>query len=63
MQPIIGMISDQSTSSYGRRRPYMVAGTLLVAVCLLVLGWSKELVAYFVEDLERVRYVDIWGQR
>lgn len=32
----------------------MVGGTCAVAVCLLTLGWSKELVAYFVEDLERV---------
>lgn len=54
MQPIIGMISDQSTSRWGRRRPFMVGGTCAVAVCLVVLGWAKELVAYFVEDVERV---------
>ncbi|KAI5365233.1 Putative MFS transporter superfamily [Septoria linicola] len=48
MQPIIGMISDKSTSKYGRRRPFMVGGTVAVAICLLVLGWAKEIVAWFV---------------
>ena len=32
----------------------MVAGTVAVFVCLLVLGWTKELVGWFVEDRELV---------
>lgn len=27
----------------------MVIGSIVVAVCLLVLGWAKELVGHFVE--------------
>jgi len=54
MQPVVGMISDRSKSKYGRRRPFMVAGTVAVFVCLLVLGWTKELVGWFVEDRELV---------
>ncbi|KXT17551.1 hypothetical protein AC579_6186 [Pseudocercospora musae] len=53
MQPIIGMISDKSTSKYGRRRPFMVGGTIAVAVCLLIMGWAKEIVAYFVKEETR----------
>lgn len=52
MQPIIGVISDRSRSKYGRRRPFMVLGSMLVAVCLLILGWTKEIVATFIQDEE-----------
>ena len=48
MQPIIGMLSDKSTSKYGRRRPFMVWGTAAVVTCYLILGWAKEIAGYFV---------------
>lgn len=48
MQPIIGMLSDKSTSPYGRRRPFMVAGTAAVVACLLLLGWTGPVVDLFV---------------
>ena len=54
VQPIIGQLSDRSTSKYGRRRPYMIGGTAAVATCYIILGWAKEIVAYFVEDSELV---------
>ncbi|RDL34703.1 MFS general substrate transporter [Venustampulla echinocandica] len=52
MQPIVGVIADRSTSKYGRRRPFMVIGSFVVGLCLLVLGWAKEIVGYFVEEGE-----------
>lgn len=58
MQPIIGQMSDKSTSKYGRRRPYMVVGSAAVATCYLILGWAKEIAAYFVEDPELVRMLE-----
>ena len=54
MQPIIGMVSDKSTSRFGRRRPFMVAGTVAVMACLLLLGWMSEVVGWFVEDQKLV---------
>ena len=54
VQPIIGMKSDKSRSRYRRRRPYMMAGTAAVVVCYLVLGWTQEIVAFFVLDKELV---------
>lgn len=54
-QPIIGMKSDKSRNRYGRRRPYMMAGTLAVVLCYLVLGWTQEIVGVFVSDAEMVR--------
>ncbi|KAH9828280.1 general alpha-glucoside permease-like [Teratosphaeria destructans] len=55
MQPIIGMMSDKSTSRFGRRRPFMMLGTVLVVVCFIILGWTAEIVGAFVlrEELKR----------
>jgi solute carrier family 45 protein 1/2/4 len=50
MQPIVGVVADRSTSRWGRRRPYMFGGTILVSMFLLLLGWTKEVVRYFVAD-------------
>ncbi len=54
MQPIIGTLSDKSTSKYGRRRPYMIGGSAAVVVCYLILGWSQEIAGYFAQDAELV---------
>lgn len=32
----------------------MIAGSVIVAFCLLLLGWTSELVATFVQDIEKV---------
>jgi solute carrier family 45 protein 1/2/4 len=50
MQPIIGVVADRSRSKYGRRRPIMIAGAIMVAICLIVLGWTKEIVGIFITD-------------
>jgi len=36
--PLSGMLSDRTTSRWGRRRPWAVGGSLFTAVCLLVTG-------------------------
>lgn len=38
----------------------MVGGTVAVAICLLILGWAKEIVAHFVEGQKRRNEVTIW---
>jgi solute carrier family 45, member 1/2/4 len=60
MQPIVGMIADKSTSKYGRRRPFMIAGTVAVFFCYVLLGWTQEVVAWFVSDKELVWYWRAW---
>ena len=50
MQPIVGVIADRSTSRWGRRRPFMFGGTILVCMFLMLLGWTKEVVRYFIKD-------------
>ncbi|MCJ1354642.1 MAG: hypothetical protein MMC33_004631 [Icmadophila ericetorum] len=43
----VGVIADESKSKWGRRRPFMVSGSILVALCLFALGWTREIVEYF----------------
>ncbi|KAL4960610.1 putative sucrose transporter [Aspergillus stella-maris] len=53
IQPLIGVIADRSRSKWGRRRPFMIGGSLIVTLCLLVLGWTAEIVAFFVKDADK----------
>lgn len=55
MQPIVGILADRSTSKYGRRRPFMVVGTVIVSLCLLLLGFTSEFIAIFVEGEHKRR--------
>ncbi len=48
MQPLAGALSDGWASRWGRRRPLMLAGTLLDFVFLAVLGWAGGLVWLFI---------------
>ncbi len=43
VQPISGALSDYTMSAWGRRRPWMVAGTLLNVVWLIALIGSRSL--------------------
>lgn len=60
MQPIVGVIADRSTSRWGRRRPFMVGGMILVSIFLLLLGWTKEFVHLFVTDKEAIKSATIF---
>ncbi|RCI15686.1 hypothetical protein L249_3448 [Ophiocordyceps polyrhachis-furcata BCC 54312] len=46
VQPIIGVVADENSSRWGRRRPLMVVGAVVVATGLLVLGFTREIVAW-----------------
>jgi len=51
VQPIAGYISDRSTSHFGRRRPFILIGTLLDLVFLLGIAFARSywllFLAYF----------------
>ncbi|OKL57842.1 hypothetical protein UA08_07303 [Talaromyces atroroseus] len=53
IHPLIGVIADRSRSRWGRRRPFMLGGALVVAFCLLLLGWTSEVVGWFAHDIEK----------
>lgn len=42
-QPMAGMLSDRSTLPWGRRRPFIVLGTALTVLALIVIGLSPQL--------------------
>lgn len=60
MQPIVGVVADRSTSRWGRRRPFMFYGTILVGFFLLLLGWTKEVVKKFATDPETIKSATIY---
>jgi solute carrier family 45 protein 1/2/4 len=47
VQPYVGMLSDRSRMSWGKRRPFMIAGSTGTILSLLALAWSRELVGGF----------------
>jgi solute carrier family 45 protein 1/2/4 len=59
VQPIIGVVADESTSKWGRRRPIIVIGSLVVACSLIALGFTKEIVATFVSAPRTARALTI----
>ncbi|KAH6845209.1 major facilitator superfamily domain-containing protein [Chaetomium sp. MPI-CAGE-AT-0009] len=59
VQPIIGVIADESTSKWGRRRPIIAVGSVIVALSLLALGFTKEFVSSFISDPETARVLTI----
>ncbi|KAF8056981.1 major facilitator superfamily domain-containing protein [Lyophyllum atratum] len=47
MQPIIGVLADTSTSRFGRRRPFMIVGTVICVLAMLLLGYTRGFAAVF----------------
>jgi maltose/moltooligosaccharide transporter len=43
VQPIVGAMSDRTTSRWGRRTPYFFIGAVLCSLCLLVMPYSSAL--------------------
>ena len=67
VQPIVGSWSDQFTSRWGRRRPFIVAGAIGIAFSMLLLAWSKELVRcidlpeqYGSNDMMVISFATFW---
>ncbi len=51
VQPAAGLLSDRSTSRYGRRRPFILVGVLLDLVFLAAIGLSKSYGALLIATL------------
>ena len=51
VQPIVGLYSDRCRSSWGKRRPFILAGTILAVVSILSLAWIEDLVSFFANKL------------
>ena len=60
MQPVVGVLADSSKSKWGRRRPFMIGGSLIVGLCLVVLGWTSEIVGIFVSEPVFVSHLHVF---
>ncbi|KAH9915143.1 MFS general substrate transporter [Epithele typhae] len=47
VQPLIGVMADNSKSRFGRRRPYMVVGCIICTFALLLLGFTRSFASIF----------------
>ncbi|XP_054824556.1 sucrose transport protein SUC3 [Prosopis cineraria] len=43
VQPCVGIWSDKCTSKYGRRRPFILVGSLMISVAVLLIGFSADI--------------------
>lgn len=43
VQPIVGYYSDRCTSRFGRRRPFILCGSLAVAIAVFLIGYAADL--------------------
>lgn len=50
MQPVVGVISDSCKSKWGRRRPFLVGGSVVVIMSLLCIGWTREITTLFTKS-------------
>ncbi|CAI0627783.1 unnamed protein product [Linum tenue] len=49
VQPCVGIWSDKCTSKYGRRRPYILSGSLMISIAVIIIGFSAD-IGYLLGD-------------
>eukprot|EP00249_Psilotum_nudum_P013694 c24461_g1_i1 orf=446-1894(+) len=61
VQPLVGHLSDQCESQWGRRRPFIVTGALLIVVAVIIIAFSADLGYVFGDTfLSRPRAITIF---
>uniref|UniRef100_A0A2P2LY52 Sucrose transport protein SUC4-like n=1 Tax=Rhizophora mucronata TaxID=61149 RepID=A0A2P2LY52_RHIMU len=43
VQPVVGHMSDRCTSRFGRRRPFIATGVILIIISVLIIGHSADI--------------------
>ncbi|XP_022877456.1 sucrose transport protein SUC3 isoform X2 [Olea europaea var. sylvestris] len=49
VQPFVGIWSDKCSSKYGRRRPFIFVGSLMISVAVIIIGFSAD-IGYLLGD-------------
>ncbi|KAK4598452.1 hypothetical protein RGQ29_015778 [Quercus rubra] len=49
VQPCVGIWSDKCTSKYGRRRPFIFVGSIMISVAVILIGFSAD-IGYMIGD-------------
>ncbi|KAK6931211.1 Major facilitator superfamily [Dillenia turbinata] len=52
VQPCVGIWSDKCTLKYGRRRPFILAGTIMISVAVIIIGFSAD-IGYILGDTDQ----------
>jgi MFS family permease len=47
VQPVAGLVSDRSGCTWGKRRPYILVGSLFMIALLMSLGWTSSFAMLF----------------
>nr|AAD41024.1 sucrose transport protein SUT1 [Pisum sativum]AQY72397.1 sucrose transport protein 1-like protein [Pisum sativum] len=53
VQPVVGYHSDRCTSRFGRRRPFIAAGSIAVAIAVFLIGYAADLGHSFGDNLDK----------
>ncbi|KMZ63096.1 hypothetical protein ZOSMA_429G00010 [Zostera marina] len=43
VQPLVGHVSDRTTSKLGRRRPFIIGGTIAIALSVFLVSFSADI--------------------
>ena len=54
VQPLVGALSDRTRSPWGRRRPFILGGTIGVILAMLALAWVAEFFQAFMKSPQGV---------
>ena len=58
-----GVLADNCTSRFGRRRPYMLLGTVICITAMLLLGFTRQVASIFTGwKTHAVRYILVWNE-
>lgn len=49
VQPCVGIWSDKCSSKYGRRRPFILVGSLMISIAVIMIGFSAD-IGYILGD-------------
>lgn len=49
VQPYVGIKSDRSQIRWGKRRPFILGGVIATTTSLMILAWTREIVAGFLQ--------------
>ncbi|CAN1328701.1 Sucrose transport protein SUC5 [Linum perenne] len=55
VQPIVGYFSDRLTGRFGRRTPFIAAGTVLVVVAVFLIGFAADIGHHYGDSLDKGR--------
>jgi solute carrier family 45 protein 1/2/4 len=52
VQPCVGIWSDKCTSKYGRRRPFILVGSFMISIAVIIIGFSADIGYIFGDSKE-----------